>query len=78
MKFGVVEDDKGQQIELSNATFQQLLISPKRSVRSTAFAEYYAQFKAHENTLAATLAGSIQKDVYYARARGHKSTLAAT
>jgi len=77
MKFGVVEDDQGQQIELSHATFQQLLISPKRSVRSTAFSEYYAQFKAHENTLAATLSGSIQKDVYYAQARGHKSALAA-
>ena len=35
------------------------------------------QFKSHENTLAATLAGSIHKDVYYAKVRGYKSASAA-
>jgi oligoendopeptidase F len=77
LKFGTVEDDKGQTIELSNATFTQLLISPKRQVRETAFRQYYAQFVAHENTLAATLAGSIHTDVYYAKARRYPSSLAA-
>ena len=77
MKFGLVEDNKGQRIELSNATFLQLLNSPKRAVRRNAFHQYYQQFTAHENTLAATLKGSVQKDVYYARARGHESCLAA-
>jgi len=77
LKFGFVKNEKGERIELSNATFQGLLISPKRSVRRTAFHKYYDQFKAHENTLAATLSGSIQKDVYYARARRYDSSLAA-
>ena len=66
MKFGVVTNEKGEQVELSNATFSQLLVSPARKVRKQAFETYYDQFKAHENTLAATLSGSIQKDVYYA------------
>ena len=77
MKFGFVDNGNGQQVELSNATFSQLLISPKRSVRKSAFTKYYEQFAAHENTLAATLSGSIQKDVYYARARHYDSALAA-
>ncbi|MFN9913097.1 MAG: M3 family metallopeptidase, partial [Pirellulaceae bacterium] len=34
-------------------------------------------FKAHENTLAATLTGSVQTDVYYAKARGYPSALQA-
>ena len=78
LKFGLVKDEKGERIELSNATFSQLLYSPKRSVRRTAFNRYYEQFAGHENTLAAMLEGSIQKDVYYARARGYPSALASS
>jgi len=77
LKFGFIKNEKGERIELSNATFQGLLLSPKRSVRRAAFHKYYDQFEAHENTLAATLNGSIQKDVYYARARGYEGSLAA-
>ena len=59
MKFGLVKDEKGQQVELSNATYSKLLVSPERSVRKTAFHQYYEQFKSHENTLAATLTGPL-------------------
>ncbi len=76
LKFGLVKNEKGEQIELSNATFSLLLHSSKRAVRKAAFHQYYAQFKGHENTLAATLAGSMQRDVYYAKARDYKSALA--
>lgn len=77
LKFGFVKNEKGEQIELGNSTLMQLLHSPKRNVRKTAFHQYYDQFKAHENTLAATLSGSIAGDVYYARARGYSSALSA-
>ncbi len=76
LKFGLVKNEKGEQIELSNATFSLFLHSPKRAVRKAAFHQYYAQFKGHENTLAATLSGSMQRDVYYAKARNYKSALA--
>lgn len=75
LKFGSVVDADGETIELTNSTFAQLLISPERSVRRTAFHQYYDQFQAHENTLAATLAGSIQTDVYYSKVRGYGSAL---
>ncbi len=77
MKFGAVTNEKGEKIELSNANFLQFLTSPKRTVRKAAFHQYYKQFAAHENTLAATLSGSILKDVYYARARQYPSALDA-
>ena len=77
MKFGTVKDENGHQIELTNATFAQLLYSPQRRVRKNAFHQYYEQFQAHEHTLAATLSGAVQKDVYYARARGYQGSLAA-
>ncbi len=78
MKFGSIKNDKGQTIELSNASFSQCLVSPARLVRKTAFHQFYEQFAAHENTLSATLAGSIQKDVYYAKVRGFSNSLAAS
>ncbi len=77
LKFGAIEDENGQSVELSNSNFSQFLICPKREVRQAAFHKYYEQFEAHENTLSATLAGSIHGDVYYARARKYPSSLEA-
>ena len=77
LRFGEIEDHTGRSIELSHATFGQLLISPQRKVRRKAFDQYYSQFSAHENTLAATLCGSIQRDVYFAQARNYSSSLEA-
>jgi oligoendopeptidase F len=77
LKFGTIADDQGQQIELSHATFSLLLHSPKRSVRKSAFHQYYRHYADHRHTLAATLAGSVQRDIYYARARNQPSALEA-
>ncbi len=77
LRFGEIEDHNGRKVELSHATLGQLLISPERKVRRNAFDQYYTQFAAHENTLAATLCGSVQRDVYYARARNYASSLEA-
>lgn len=77
LKFGTIEDEHGQTVELSNSNFSQFLICPKREVRKAAFHKYYEQFEGHENTLSATLAGSIHGDVYYARARKYPSSLEA-
>lgn len=78
LKFGDVQDEKGEWIELSHGTFSTLLNSPERSVRKTAFEKVYAQYDAHQHTLTATLNGSIQRDIYYARARNFPSALEAS
>ncbi len=77
LRFGLVKNERGEHFELSNSSFIQFLHSPKRAVRQMAFHQYYAQFAAHQNTLAATLSGSIQKDAYYAKARGYDGSLTA-
>ncbi|MFO0819638.1 MAG: oligoendopeptidase F [Pirellulales bacterium] len=78
LKFGSIKNEKGQQVELSSATFSQFLVSPSRVLRKTAFHQFYEQFASHENTLAATLHGSIQKDVYHAKVRNFTSSLDAS
>lgn len=77
MRFGTVKNEQGVTIELSHATFSSLLHSPARRVRRAAFKQYYRQIAAHQHTLAAALAGSIQRDIYYARARNFPSALQA-
>ena len=77
LRFGAVKNDKGQQIELSHGTFSAMLYSPDREVRSNAFHTYYQQYTAHRHTLAAALAGSVQRDIYYAKARNYPSALEA-
>lgn len=75
LKFGQLENAKGELVELTQSTFSEFLQSPNRDVRKRAFLQFYAQFTAHEHALAAALQGSVQKDVYYARARGYDSCL---
>lgn len=73
MKFGEVKDDKGKLVELNQSSFSVFLHSPKRAVRKAAFHKFYEEFADHENALAASLKGSIHKDVYYAQARNYPS-----
>jgi len=75
LKFGSVKNEDGHTVELTNASFTGFLLSPDRKVRKAAFHQYYDSFAAHENTLSATLRGSIHADVYYAKARGYDSAL---
>jgi oligoendopeptidase F len=77
LKFGSVTTGKGQRVELSNATFTTLLHDTGREVRRTAFHQFYAQYEAHANTLAATLSGSVERDVYAARVRRHPAAVEA-
>jgi len=77
LKFGSVTTGHGERIELSNATFTTLLHDTSREVRATSFQQFYAQYEAHANTLAATLSGSVERDVYAARVRRYPSAVEA-
>lgn len=78
LKFGEVVDGEGKTLELSHATYQACLYTPDRRLRREAFHRYYSAYDDHKGTLAATLAGSIHKDVFHARVRNHPSALAAS
>lgn len=77
LKFGDVTTGKGERIELSNATFTTLLHDTAPDVRRAAFHQFYAQYEAHANTLAATLSGSNERDIYAARVRNFPSAVEA-
>jgi len=77
LKFGSVMNGQGELVELSNATFTTLLHDPSRDVRRTVFHQFYDEYEAHANTLAATLSGSNERDVYAARVRNHPAAVDA-
>jgi oligoendopeptidase F len=77
LKFGSVATGRGELVELSNATFTTLLHDTVPAVRRTAFHQFYAQYESHANTLAATLSGSVERDVYAARVRRHPTAAEA-
>lgn len=78
MRFGLVKDEQGKEIELSHSSYTMLLHSPKRSVRAGAFHQYYKQYEDHKNSMAAALNASNQRDVYYAKARNFASAREAS
>jgi len=77
LKFGAVTTGKGEQVELSNANFTTLLHDTAPEVRKTVFHQFYDQYEAHANTLAATLSGSNELDIYAARVRNYPSAVEA-
>lgn len=77
LKWGLIKNEKGDRVELGHSSLSAFLHSPARKVRKEAFHKYYAEYDAHKNTIAATLNGSVQRDVYYAKARKYPSALEA-
>lgn len=78
MTFGMVGDDRGQEIELTQSSFSSLLQRPDRIVRKEAFHKFYTEFTAHRYTLASSLASSIKGDVFLAKARHYSSAREAS
>jgi oligoendopeptidase F len=75
LKWPMIRDHKGRKIELGHSSFSMFLHSPSRAVRKNAFHTYYRQYEAHKNAIAASLDGSVKRDVYYAKARNYPSAL---
>jgi oligoendopeptidase F len=75
MIFGVVPDDKGQEVALSQSSYISLLHNRDRKVRRRAFDQFYREFSDHRYTLASSLSASVRADVFYARVRNYPSAL---
>ncbi|HLN64499.1 MAG TPA: oligoendopeptidase F [Symbiobacteriaceae bacterium] len=76
MKFPKVHDEEGNEVDLTKGRFIRFLESPNRQVRAEAWTTLYATYNKFRNTLAATHAASVKKDIFYARARNFPSARA--
>src|SRR5215510_5720670 len=77
MKFGVLVDEAGRERPLSQSSFSAFLVKRDHELRKRAFNQFYAEFRDHQFTLAASLAYSVKADVFRARARHYSSALEA-
>lgn len=74
-KFKSTKNESGEEAHLTLETFQLFLRSSDRSVRKSAFENFYAEYESKQNTFSALLEGSIRKDVFYAKARGFNTAI---
>ncbi len=71
-----ITDEQGNEVQLTKQRYAKLIESNDRRVRRDAHEKFYEPYKAHLNTIGATLSSSINKDVFYTRARRFDSCLA--
>ena len=65
----------GEKIKLSHGMYSVCVDSKDRKVRETAFKAFYKAFRDVLNTITATYAGNVNKDVFLTKARKYNSCL---
>lgn len=77
IKFPVVKNGNGEEIELTHGNYINFMESPDREVRKNAFTALYDTYAKQKNTWAALLGNSVKRDVFYAKVRRYPSALQA-
>ncbi|MCL5019150.1 MAG: oligoendopeptidase F [Patescibacteria group bacterium] len=77
IKFPVIKDAEGNNVELTKGNFSVFLMSKNREVRKNAWESLYGSYEKLINTLAASFSSQIKKDVVLAKARYYNSSLEA-
>ncbi|GMS55227.1 oligoendopeptidase F [Enterococcus raffinosus] len=77
LKFPVVQNEAGEDVQLTHGVYGQLLESTDRKVREQAFKALYSVYHQFRNTFASTLSTHIKGHNYKAKIRGYASARAA-
>ena len=77
IKFPTVQNEQGDEVEITHGNYLRLMESNNRKVRRAAFDGIYATYAASKNTIAAMLAANVKKNVFAANVRHYDSALAA-
>lgn len=75
LKYGDIKNEKGETVPLTKQRFAKFMDSSDARVRRDASNAYHTAYKDHINTIAATLATEVHKNIFYARARHYESAL---
>ena len=77
IKFGKIQDEEGDEIEVTHGNYISLMESSDRAVRKAAYENLYAAYSAQKNTLAATYNYNVKKNCIISKIRKYPSALAA-
>ncbi len=75
LKLGTIIDDDGNPLDLTWGRYSKIMEEGSREVRKAANDTVQNQYLKYANALAATLGGSIKKDLFFAKARGYNDCL---
>ncbi|HOX55276.1 MAG TPA: oligoendopeptidase F [Candidatus Paceibacterota bacterium] len=75
LRWRTVKDAENRDIEITTSSFSQAMQSKDRRYRHDAFLALHNSFLDVKSTLAATLAGAMQRDWFYSKARGYPTCL---
>lgn len=75
LKFPSILDEEGNEQEVTHGRYLGYLQSKNQRVRKDAFESMYSRYEAFKNTLAATYATNVKKDIFYAKTRNYGSSL---
>ena len=78
LRFADALDSAGQPHQVATGNITELLQSPDRALRRSAYNSFQDGFLALRNTFGALYAGSVKGDVFRAQARGYPSALEAS
>lgn len=76
IEFPAIKDENGKEVVITHGRYTTLMKNKDRRVRKDAFQGLYNKYKEFKNTLAATYAANVKKDVFYANTRKYESSLA--
>lgn len=76
LKYPEILSDSGEKVELTNGRYVSFLESKNREVRKGAFEAMYHTIGNYKNTIAATFAGNVKKELFFANARHYDSAMA--
>lgn len=75
IKFPKIQDENGNEVELTHGSYIQFLENPNRDVRRRAFKAVYETYAKQKNTIAATLSANVNKNMFYSKVRKYPSVL---
>lgn len=78
LKFPVIKDETGKDIEITHGNFIPLMESENREVRKAAFEAVYSTYRSFKNTYASILDGDLKKNIFNSKIRNFNSTREAS
>ena len=73
IKFPVIKDETGKDLEISHARYYAAMYSKDRSFRERAFKNYYLPYINYVNTFSSLFNGGLKTNIFNAKARKYKS-----
>lgn len=78
LKFGMIKDENGNEIELTESNYSKLISSKDRTVRKNAFEMMFNTYSKYKNTLATTFSGNVEYLTSIAKIKKYDSSIEAS